>query len=304
MFNHKERPATGPRSRLASAALTVTVAACLATAGCSGAAPGTLLGSHKTAATPATIAPHNPLTGPPADPFAGTPADHWADGAAGIVLPSAKPVGSFTAAQVKLAYEWTRKMLIAAELDKQTLNGGTPTAFANLLNNSDRKWFLDGLNAKGTDKDGITLSTRAEVVSFAPGSVQMVTNVIKVYGTMSATAATYKGAKVLDIHVDYLFAYAVEPPHHPEQWMRLVSNAGWLLRFGNWQGDATAFEPSYNITGADGVSGNSCGNTDGFVHSYWPSTAPQPSDSASGAPINPYALGQTRTAICESTTGT
>jgi len=103
---------------------------------------------------------------------------------------------------------------------------------------------------------------------------------------------------------DYLFAYAVEPPHHPEQWMRLVSNAGWLLRFGNWQGDATAFEPSYNVTGADGVSGNSCGNTDGFVHSYWPSTAPQPSDSASGAPINPYALGQTRTAICESTTGT
>ena len=127
----------GPRSRLASAALTVAIAACLATAGCSGAAPGTLLGSHKAAATQTAVAPHNPLTGPPADPFAGTPADHWADSAAGIVLPSAKPVGSFTPAQAKLAYEWTRKMLIAAELDKQTLEGETPTAFANLLDNSD-----------------------------------------------------------------------------------------------------------------------------------------------------------------------
>jgi hypothetical protein len=291
--------------------LTVAVAACLATAGCSGAAPGTLLGSHKAPTTshraPSTqtaVASQNPLTGPPADPFAGAPADHWADGAAGIVLPFAKPVGSFTAAQVKLAYEWTRKMLIAAELDKRTLDGGTPTAFANLLDNSDRKWFLDGLNAKGTDKNGTPLSTRAEVVSFAPGSVQMVTNVIKVHGTMSATAGTYKGAKVLNIHVDYLFTYAVEPPHHPEQWMRLVSNAGWLLQFGNWQGDTTTFEPSYNITGADGISGNSCGNTDGFVHPYWPSAVHQPSDSGSGAPIDPYALGQTRTATCENTTGT
>jgi hypothetical protein len=282
----------------------VAVAACLATAGCSGAAPGTLLGSHKAAATPAVVAPHNPLAGPPADPFAGTPADHWTDGAAGIVLPSAKPVGSFTQAQVKLAYQRTRKMLIAAELDKQTLDGGTPIAFANLLDNSDRKWFLDGLNAKGMDKNGSPRSTRAHVVSFAPGSVQMVTDVVKVHGTMSATAGTYEGAKVLNIHVDYLFTYAVEPPHHPEQWMRLVSNAGWLLMFGNWQGNATTFEPSYTTTGAEGISGNSCGNTDGFVHPFWPNVVRQPSDSGSGKPINPYALGQTRSATCQRTTGT
>jgi hypothetical protein len=195
-------------------------------------------------------------------------------------------------------------MLIAAELDKQTLNGGAPTAFANLLINSDRKWFLDGLNAKGTDKKGIPLSTRAEVVSFAPGTVQMVTNVIKTYGTMSATADTYEGAKVLTVHVDYLFTYVVEPPHHPEQWMRLVSNAAWLLRFGDWQGDATPFEPSWSNTSADGVAGNSCGNTDGFVHPDWPKAVPQPSDSGSGAPVNPYQLRQTSTATCASTTGT
>jgi hypothetical protein len=205
---------------------------------------------------------------------------------------------------VKLAYEWTRKLLIAAELDKRTLDGGTPTAFANLLVNSDRKWFLGGLNAKGKGKNGTPLSTRAHVVSFAPGSVQLVTDVVKVHGTMSATAGTYKGAKVLNIHVDYLFAYAVEPPHRPEQSMRLVSNAGWLLRFGNWQGAATAFEPSYSITGADGISGNSCGNTDGFVHPDWPDAVRRPSDSGRGAPVNPYALGQTGTGTCQNTSGT
>jgi hypothetical protein len=76
------------------------------------------------------------------------------------------------------------------------------------------------------------------------------------------------------------------------------------LQFGNWQGDASTFEPSYNITGDDGISGDSCGNTDSFVHPDWPSVVQQPSDSGSGAPINPYALGQIRTATCESITGT
>jgi hypothetical protein len=56
--------------------------------------------------------------GPPADPFAGTPAENWANGESGIVIPAAKPVGSFTAAQVMKAYQTTRQLLIAANLDK------------------------------------------------------------------------------------------------------------------------------------------------------------------------------------------
>ncbi|HXT89408.1 MAG TPA: hypothetical protein VN714_09125 [Trebonia sp.] len=312
MRNHKQRPATGSRSRLAAAAIAGAVAACLAAAGCSGAAPGTLLGSgHPTVGTATAVASHGPLTGPPADltgppadPFAGTPAEHWTDGAAGIVLPPARPAGSFTTAQVKLAYEWTRKMLIAGELDKTTLDGGTPSAFADLLTSGDRKWFLDNLNLKGKDKNGTPLSSRAEVVSFAPGSVQFVTNVIRVHGTMSAQASSYKGVKVLDVRVNYLFTYAVEPPHHPEQWMRLVSETGWLLQFGSWQGAATTFEPWFSITDSAGIAGNSCGNTDGFVHPFWPGVVRHPSESGSGVPVNPYVPGQAKTATCQSTTGT
>jgi hypothetical protein len=38
--------------------------------------------------------------GPAADPFAGSPAEGYADGKAGIVIPVARPVGQFSAAQV------------------------------------------------------------------------------------------------------------------------------------------------------------------------------------------------------------
>lgn len=335
MSTHRERLGLGYRSRLAggtipvavkaAAAAAITLAVCLAAAGCSAishaarqaasAAPSGTSGALQLlknapdatdlASSAATAVPPNPV-GPPADPFTGTPADHWADGAAGIVLPAAKPIRGFTAAQVEFAYQWTRKMLIAADLDKKTLLGGAPTAFADLLTNSNRTWFLGGLNKTGRDKTtGAPLSTRGYVVSFAPGSTQLIGSVIKVNGSMRAQAATDDGAKVLDVHVDYLFVYAVEPPHHPEEWMRIVSEAAWILSFGNWQGAATSFEPWFSTTSSAGVAGASCGSTDGYVHPDWPSVRAQASASASssGKPINPYVPGQSKSG-CENTTGT
>jgi hypothetical protein len=313
MSDLREAPGPGRRARLTAGTIAAAVAVCLGAAGCSAASSGSPQAARHAAGTPSngtssaspltTVASPDPL-GPPADPFSGTPADHWADGAAGIVLPAARPVGPFTTSQVEFAYQTTRKMLIAADLDKQTLFGGAPTAFADLLTNSDRTWFLDGLNLKGTDKSGTPLSTRADVVSFAPGSTQLIGRNIKVHGTMIAQA-TNDGSSLLDIHVDYLFTYAAEPPHHPEDWMRLVSEEAWIVSFGDWQGAATPFEPWFSIDGDDGVAGNSCGNKDGFVHPDWPSNRQaEPSVSASGTSVDPYALGQSRSATCQGTTGT
>src|SRR5882724_2725537 len=73
--------------------------------------------SHSQAGSPSGVQPGGGQgTGgtAPADPFAGTAAAKWADGESGIVIPSAKPVGNFTTAQVKGAYEATRRLLIAA----------------------------------------------------------------------------------------------------------------------------------------------------------------------------------------------
>ena len=116
--------------------------------------------------------------GRPRDPFAGTPANSWANGAAGIVITAAKPVGQFTAAQVEAAYQTSRKLLIAGDLNRPTLLGGPPTAFADLLTSQQRAKFLGGLNKKGAE-GGNPLSTRRWVMSFAPGSTQLIGGVIK-----------------------------------------------------------------------------------------------------------------------------
>ena len=305
---------------------------CLAAAGCSavksavnhaasaqGPQPATSAGTSTTglhlgtapavsgfATATASVVPPNPL-GPPADPFTGTPADHWANGAAGIVPPAAAAIGPYTKAQVASAYKTTRKLLIAANLDKQTLLGGAPTAFADLLTGPQKAWFTGGLNKQGLDKQGVQLSTRTLVMSFAPGSAQLIGDAIRVNGTMHAKAVNKNGWE-LDVSVDYLFVYPIEPPHRPGDWMRVVNEVVWTVAFANWQGSGSSFAPWVNSTSSrGGVSGADCGATDGYSHPDYPvNTVPstQSSASPSGSPINPYVAGQTMNGTCQQTTGT
>lgn len=74
-------------------------------------------------AAPSEVAPVTPTL---ERPFAGSPAARWADGAAGIVLPKAMPVGSFSKAQVEQALRQTKELLVDANLDPATLRGGRP----------------------------------------------------------------------------------------------------------------------------------------------------------------------------------
>ena len=258
-----------------------------------------------TAASPmGTITPVDLFDGPPADPFAGTPADGWADGAAGIVPPPARQVGGFTAAQVAAAYATTRKLLIAGNLDRQTLLGGPPTAFAKLLTAKQRAQFLGGLNKKGVQKGGYPVSTRKWVASFAPGSAELIGNVIKVHGTMSARAVRESGTVVLTIEVNYIFGYAIEPPHHPADWMRLVDHQYGSIEFAPWDDADGALEPwDRTIIGNAGVQ---CGTTDGYIHPDYPSDR-YVDARESGAAIHPYSTATSVPgggAVCGRTTGT
>jgi hypothetical protein len=333
MFGVIERRGPGCRSPRVAAVITLAVV-CLAAAGCSSVksavnsaasaqapksattgsgASGTglkLTGAPAASAFTsgaAKVVPPNPL-GPPADPFTGTPADHWADGAAGIVLPTAAPVGPYTKAQVEYAYQTTRKMLIAAELDKQTLLGGAPTAFADLLTSPQRTMFLSGLNKVGLDKQGLPVSTRGWVMSFPPGEAQLIGSVIKVHGTMRAQASRDNGSPQLDIYADYIFVYPIEPPHQPERWMRIVNEVAWTMEFGYWKGVDSTFAPWMTDTGTiGGVAGANCGSTDGYSHPDYPASAtpgPQPSDTPSGTPVDPYVAGRSTDGNCQETTGT
>ena len=241
--------------------------------------------------------------GPPADAFAGTPADHWADGAAGIQAPAAKPSGQFTAAQVAAATQITRKLLIAGNLDRTTLNGGAPMAFAELLTPQQRADFVDNLDKIGL-RDGYTTSSRAWVVSFAPGTVSFVTSVVKVHGAMSTGTAVFAGRTALRVTVDYLFTYAIEPPGHPADWMRVVAQDYGNVYFAQWDDPGGPLEPWVNT----GIShaGVQCGMTDGFVHPAYPNGA-RSSVRPSGPAVNPYSTAPPPTSsagTCHPTTGT
>jgi hypothetical protein len=100
-----------------------------------------------------------------------------------------------------------------------------------------------------------------------------------------------------------LFVYPIEPPHQPDDWMRIVVEDRWVVGFADWQGAATTFAPWLESTGGN-VAGAKCGTSDGYDHPDYPTAPVNPSDSPTGKPINPYVAGQTLTGKCENTTGT
>lgn len=245
--------------------------------------------ANSTPSLPATALSPVTASGPPLDPFQGTPADKWASGAAGITIPAAKPVGRYSASQVEAAYQTTKKLLIAAALDKQTLNGGAPTAFADLLGTrQQRTHFLSGLSAKGLGQDHRPKSTRIMVVSFAPGSADFIGNVIKVHGTMSAHAVSDSGGPALAIDVDYIFAYPIEPPGEPSDWMRFTARKYGSFDFAQWDDPGGSLE-AYDQT-VLGTVGAQCYTTDGYDHPDYPRLR-TPDPRQSGQPVNAYSPG-------------
>jgi hypothetical protein len=248
---------------------------------------GLLSWLHYAPGTGGAVGNLNPATaGPPADPFAGTPADQWADGAAGIVIPAAKAVGPFSASQVAAAYAATKRLLIAETLDKQTLAGGAPTAFADLLTPSARSQFLSGLNVRGAYRTGQSRSSRSYVESFAPGTAELIGQVIKVKASMRAQTYRQSGMLVLAINVSELATYPIERPGDPSTWMRVVADVFGFFSFAHWDNQSGSLQPWEQTIVAN--SGVQCPMTDGWVHPAYPSlrVVPAPGNDG-GSPYTP-----------------
>jgi hypothetical protein len=140
------------------------------------------------------------------------------------------------------------------------------------------------------------------VVSFAPGTTKLIGSVIKVHGTMSAHATTDDhGARVIEVKVNYIVAYPVEPPRAPEDWMRVVAHFDGYIAFGDWSGAETSFEPWWGL--GPSMSGIRCSTPDGYVHPDFPSGPPL-KVKPTGLAIDPYSLQQNNTSTCRRTTGT
>jgi hypothetical protein len=238
-----------------------------------------------------------------AEPFLGSPAQFYADGAAGIVVPSAQPVGSYSATQVAAAYQTAKLMLVAAHLDGPTLAGSAPDSFASMLIPQQRTQFVSGLDKTGLDAQGDQNSTRTWVTSFAPGT-RLVGDVIKVHGTMRAATGTNGTYPVLQIHADYLFVYPVERPGAPSTLMRIVDRDVVDVDFGAYAGPGSPLQPWWQIVGGFNA-GARCDINDGYVHPQFPDAAPD-KVRPKGIPVNPYdqSAPAPSDAVCLATTGT
>jgi len=138
------------------------------------------------------------------------------------------------------------------------------------------------------------------------GDRQMTQAKYKEAGDLYAKAVNKDGPE-LDVSLDYLFAYAIEPPGRPDDWMRIVNEVVWTVAFASWQGVSSSFAPWVVTEGAGGVAGAQCDTPDGYAHPDYPKTAvpgATPSVTGSGKPVNPYVAGQPRSTDCQATTGT
>ncbi|MFB9893263.1 hypothetical protein [Planobispora takensis] len=176
-------------------------------------------------------------------PFEGSPSEKFADGAAGIAVPEAEAVGKFSARDVRSALNTSSRLLQAAYLDRQTLLGGKPEAYAALLDPEQRKDFLKDLDHKDPKKD-----TRGWVTSFAPGTTELVGDVIKVQGRLEPAASKdADGNPELKVNYEARFVYAVRPAGKPGPIVRVMAyvkshHLFWRDRpkgkLRNWDGEA------------------------------------------------------------------
>ena len=157
------------------------------------------LPSLPSAAEPVEVLPAPLSEGETLAPFLGTPAEHFADGADGIVVPAAKPVGRYSAATVAAHLQTAKQLLILSRLDQRMVERRDPSAFLASLAPAERARIAPRFAAN--TEGAISYATR-----LAPGQQQLA--VPKVYGTMSVGIGRYGE---LDAVADYVFVYALHP---------------------------------------------------------------------------------------------
>ncbi|MGW3663676.1 hypothetical protein [Streptomyces sp. NPDC005141] len=207
-------------------------------------------------------------------PFAGSPAERWADGAAGIVVPKATPVGALTEEQVATALRQTKNLLVGANLDPATLRGERPKAAIAVLDPK-QPGMIDDVNrrlrAPDRKHDPLTLFSR-----FDPDEARLVGDVVKTRGRM--TFKRGKDASVA-IHADYTFVYPVSPAggKSAEVTRTIVRR---VLDVAFLDPEKFRITPGKLTIGqyAEDIGNSACDVYDGFLHPQFASATP------SGAP--------------------
>ncbi|MGP3913725.1 hypothetical protein [Nonomuraea sp. 10N515B] len=211
------------------------------------------------------------------DPFAGSPAADYADGIAGFVMPEPKAMEGLSKRDVAKGLERTRDLLAAAFLDRTTLLGGEPAAFANLLDSGQRDVFYEKLG-------DVRLNSRTLVNSFAPNTAELATDVIKVKGTAGLDTFRMGLRHGVEVELNYLIVYAVRRPGQPSTTMRFVSHLS-----GGVQIYRTSGKLSLYVDWGASQTPARCDIDDGFIHPVYEGDSPggvQPT----GPLMDPYRL--------------
>ncbi|MDH6110495.1 hypothetical protein P3T36_003533 [Kitasatospora sp. MAP12-15] len=141
-----------------------------------------------------------------AAPFASLPASAgYADGDAGLGLPTKASTAHFTQSDVSQALQTVQRYLDVSELNPQTLIDGSTTAVRSLLAPSEQGQFDAGV-ASPTDDQHHALT--GWMVRFDPTKVALASNTVKAAGTVKITELN---SSVLEITSDDSLVYALHP---------------------------------------------------------------------------------------------
>ncbi|MGC0338493.1 hypothetical protein [Streptomyces sp. SLBN-8D4] len=216
------------------------------------------------------------------DPFAGSPAKRWADGASGIAVPKAKPVGGRSEAKVEQALELTKKLLVESNLDPATLRGERPRAALDVLDplQKDVRGLLEtGLRKPDEKHDPLWMFSR-----FDPGEVRPVGEVVKTRGRMTFKAGDHASVAV---HADYTFVYPVVQTNGSTEVTRTIIRR--IL-------DVEISDPAkYRVTPGklnvvnwdQDINNSACEVYDGYLHPSFRSAEPTGPDPT-GPTSDPY----------------
>ncbi|MET7567874.1 hypothetical protein ABZT04_05145 [Streptomyces sp. NPDC005492] len=230
-------------------------------------------------AAPSAVDPETPTLD---RPFAGSPALNWADGKAGIVLPKATAIGTFSKDRVQLALQQAQKLLVDANLAPTTLRGDRPTAALSVLDPKqpgmvDR--LTTSLSTPAKSNDPLLFFSR-----FDPQEVRLVGDVVKTRGRITFKKSEHSG---VEIHADYTFVYPVVRTDGSTEVTRTIVRR--VL-------DLELLDPArYQVTSGrlsvvnyDSDFGNTaCQIYDGYFHPDFPSAEPTGA-SPTGPTTDPY----------------
>ncbi|MEV6900400.1 hypothetical protein [Amycolatopsis sp. NPDC051372] len=126
-------------------------------------------------------------------PFEDTPAQNWAEGIAGLTIPAATKVGSFSAKQVGQAEDQVKQAITVAGLDPDTLDRHNPAKYVALIAPAERPDIQ-------ADPQGYLIYL-ADGYHLLPVSPRM---------TGAMTVKPGRTGELL-IHTSYVVAYAFDP---------------------------------------------------------------------------------------------